>query len=235
MDVRREIGAGRDPVRQQKGRRHPRDRGLPVRPDDVDRREAILRHAEQRAQAPHPLQPQLPAQDLAVAEDLVGARYPPSSSSSARYAASFSRSASTTSAGALATKPSLESLPSPRLTSARSFSRRSSMRASTASGSTPSVSSSSTPAMLAIGSPPSSENSTRASRETNSCGRELSVLAASTCFTGTPARSRQRRSARVSAIACPISASAVSSTSPSVTSGNGWMTRASAAGLGRYE
>src|SRR5829696_2620978 len=150
MDVRREIGAGRDPVRLQKGRRHPRDRGLPVRPDDVDRREAILRHAEQSAQAAHPLQPQLPAQDLAAAEDLVGARYPPSSSSSARYAASFSRSASTTSAGALATNPSLPSLPSPRFTSARSFSRRSSIRSATAFGSTPSVSSNSIPSTLAI-------------------------------------------------------------------------------------
>jgi hypothetical protein len=50
----------------------------------VDRGEAVLRHAEQRAEPPHPVQSQLPAEDLAAAKDLFGAAcYPPSSSSSA--------------------------------------------------------------------------------------------------------------------------------------------------------
>src|SRR5215208_1549027 len=232
-DVGGHVGAGRDSVRLEQRRGHPRDRGLAVGADDVDRGDAVLRHPEQQAEPPHPLQAELPAENLAAEQDLFGgARYPPSSSSSARLAASFSRSASTTSAGALATNPSLESLASPLLTSARSFSRRSSMRAPTAAGSTPSVSSSSTPPTLAIGSPPSSENSTRASLETSSCGRVSSARAVRTCLTGTPARSRQRRSARVSVIAWPISASAVSSMSDSSTCGNGWMTRASAGFLG---
>jgi hypothetical protein len=50
----------------------------------VDRGETILRHPEQQAEPPHPLEPELPAQDLAAVEDLLGGGYPPSSSSSAR-------------------------------------------------------------------------------------------------------------------------------------------------------
>ena len=83
-DVRREVRPRGDPMRLEQGGGHPGDRGLAVGPDHMDRGEPILRHAEQRAQAPHPLQPQLPAEDLTLAQDLLGAGYPPSSSSSAR-------------------------------------------------------------------------------------------------------------------------------------------------------
>ena len=55
--------------------------------------------------------------------------------SSARSRTSFSRSASTTSAGAFSTKPSLASLPSARAISCSSFSRRSAFRRAASSGS----------------------------------------------------------------------------------------------------
>ena len=77
-DVRGDVGAGRRAVRLEQRGGHPGDRGLAVGPDDVDRGEAVLRHPEQSAEPPHPLQPELPAQDLAAMEDLFrGSGYPP--------------------------------------------------------------------------------------------------------------------------------------------------------------
>jgi hypothetical protein len=83
-DVRRRVGAGADAVGLEQRRRHQRHRGLAVGADDVDRREPVLRHPEQRAEAAHALEPELPADRLARGEDLFRAAGYPSSSSSAR-------------------------------------------------------------------------------------------------------------------------------------------------------
>ena len=80
---------------------------LPLVPDDVDRGEAVLRHPQHRDEPPDPLQPEAPAQRLERGEVALGVegqprrapRAPPGS------AASFSRSASTTSAGRCRTNP----------------------------------------------------------------------------------------------------------------------------------
>ena len=83
--MRGDVGAGRDAVRLEQRRGHPRHRGLAVGADDVDRGEAVLRHPQQRAEPPHPLEPELPAQDLATLRRISSeVSYPPSSSSSAR-------------------------------------------------------------------------------------------------------------------------------------------------------
>jgi hypothetical protein len=63
-------------------RRHPGDGRLAVGADDVDRGEAVLRQAQQRAEAADALQPEAPAERLAGTEDLFGAAGYPSSSSS---------------------------------------------------------------------------------------------------------------------------------------------------------
>ena len=120
-----------------------RHRGLAVGADDVDRGEAVLGHPEQRARPPHPLQPEPPAERLAGQQVALEPRRVQPGSAPAprarpRRRSSFARSASTTSAGALATNPSLASLPSARVDLRRAASRAAPRSAARpASGSTP--------------------------------------------------------------------------------------------------
>ena len=185
----------RDPVRLEQRRGHQRHRGLAVGADDVDRGEAVLGHAEQRAEPAHPLEAELPADRLERVRGSASRVYRRAPRARPCRRSSLARSSSTTSAGALATNPSLASLPSPRLTSARSSSRRSSIRFSTASASTPSEASSSTPRRPSPSARPRRRRTrpARGGRPARAAARRC--VPASVAPAATPARSRQRRSA----------------------------------------
>src|SRR5919201_5885072 len=107
-------------MRVEQRRAHRGYRRLPVRPHDVDRGEAMLRHPERGDEPADAVEPEAPPDRLERGE--VGLRigvaprhdYRPSSSSSLRKRSSLRRSASTTSAGAFVTKTSFASLPSAR-------------------------------------------------------------------------------------------------------------------------
>src|SRR5262249_2129020 len=147
--------------------------------DDVDRPQPLLRGAEHRQQPAHPLQAEVHPEQLEREHMLLGPveipRGQESSSSSARSRSSFSRSAWTTAAGALATKPWLDSLPSAREISLRTSSARSAARRRSASMSTASDASTATlppgTPTVATGSSPLVANSKRASRATWSATR----------------------------------------------------------------
>ena len=128
--MRRGVRAGPQPVALEDRRDHPDGRGLAVRPDDVDRREPPLRHAEDRHQLVHAVEPEPHPEQLEPEQVVLGLaerhqrlRARPGSRSS------LSRSRSTTSGGAFLTKPSFASLPSARAISASSADRRASTRA----------------------------------------------------------------------------------------------------------
>jgi len=63
-EVRREVGAGPQPVAAQDGSGHADGRRLAVRPDDVDRPGRRLRRAERGEQPTHALQPEAHAEQL---------------------------------------------------------------------------------------------------------------------------------------------------------------------------
>jgi hypothetical protein len=70
--VRRRVGADVESVLAQDARGEAHGRRLAVRPDDVDRREAALRHAEHRHQLVHAVEPEPHAEQLQVEQVLLG-------------------------------------------------------------------------------------------------------------------------------------------------------------------
>ena len=147
-------------------------------------------------------------------------------SRSSRSRASFPRSASTTAAGALATKPSLPSFFSARAISPSSQPRRSSIRRAAAPRSTASDGSTAIAppgtATVAAGSPVAGPFQPRQSRDV---ARGAVVALRAPAAPGArppgaaPMRSRQPRSSWTAAIARPSSASAAGSSSASSTCG----------------
>ena len=145
--VRREVRAGAHAVGLEQRGGHAHRRALAVRADDVDRAEALLRGAERRQQPAHALEAEAHAEELEAEQVLLraasgapGRAHSPARSS--RRPASLSRSASTTAAGALPTKPCVAELVAPRGRSPRPASpRRSSIRRAAAPRSSASVAS----------------------------------------------------------------------------------------------